>query len=644
MPRVYYGLKQGPQTYRCLLNDVINVEENTGNIGDSFEFINEAQQEDYIAAVAVKINETQLQIVIRGDYQILNDTFNIVNMRSGDSFQYVGNILTLQDASSLADYPAPQNPEKQITVLKDLELNRDNIVFASLDYNSDNVYNWVRIGGYVNGQDGNSVWGINSTNASMVYDNIKVNDTIVAVEAFSYNETNFKLGDIYLVTQINPSIELSLQSNIQGPQGEPGQNGAKGEPGQNGLTPSIQDGYWWIGSTNTGVKAIGEDGTNGQDGKAFNIQSEIFSTPENQGKEGNITPEGETLKTLPTLPQTGISGKGYVVYDPLTTPLQPYYDLYWANDGDTEWSIMHPFSGLAGKDGKDGQTPYIKDNNWWIGNTNTGVQATGTSGATGATGPQGVSMWAFAKPTDFMASNSPFVKVGDYIVAGENIRYPSGQTAFPKGTVVKVTALTETFDPGYFRIDFVRDSTANAMNLSGPTGPKGPKGDTGATPNISATATSLPAGTEPTVNVTGTAENPILNLGIPGAGKLYQVVFSYTSNASSEYLGSNFISLVIMNETVYKKYITNGSQTILSVSSMFNLIRDTRAGISVSSVNLLLVGGVFWGTSNAHIGGPMTISSNSISVVTVRHDQSSVSAHEIDPTKSFLVVSIGELT
>lgn len=40
--------------------------------------------------------------------------------------------------------------------------------------------------------------------------------------------------------------------------------------------------------------------------------------------------------------------------------------------------------------GKDGQTPFIGANgNWWIGDTDTGVQAQGETGPQGKQGPQG---------------------------------------------------------------------------------------------------------------------------------------------------------------------------------------------------------------------------------------------------------------
>ncbi len=50
---------------------------------------------------------------------------------------------------------------------------------------------------------------------------------------------------------------------MTGIQGEPGPAGEKGADGLNGETPYIKEGYWWIGETNTNVKAEGEDGNNG---------------------------------------------------------------------------------------------------------------------------------------------------------------------------------------------------------------------------------------------------------------------------------------------------------------------------------------------------------------------------------------------
>lgn len=55
----------------------------------------------------------------------------------------------------------------------------------------------------------------------------------------------------------------------------------------------------------------------------------------------------------------------------------------------------------------------------------------------------------------------------------------------------------------------------------GEKGDKGDKGDTGATPNISVTATELPAGSSPTATRSGTNENPLITFGIPSGTQLY---------------------------------------------------------------------------------------------------------------------------
>ena len=54
------------------------------------------------------------------------------------------------------------------------------------------------------------------------------------------------------------------------------------------------------------------------------------------------------------------------------------------------------------------------------------------------------------------------------------------------------------------------------VNIKGPQGKTGAKGDPGATPNLQiGTVTTLPAGSDATASMGGTAENPLLNLGIP---------------------------------------------------------------------------------------------------------------------------------
>lgn len=67
-----------------------------------------------------------------------------------------------------------------------------------------------------------------------------------------------------------------------------------------------------------------------------------------------------------------------------------------------------------------------------------------------------------------------------------------------------------------FVITYTDGTTRELTDVILPEGPQGPQGETGATPNLTAgTVTTLPAGSDATVSITGTAEDPVLNLGIP---------------------------------------------------------------------------------------------------------------------------------
>ena len=48
---------------------------------------------------------------------------------------------------------------------------------------------------------------------------------------------------------------------------KPETQNAAGLPGKDGITPHIENGNWWIGDTDTGVRAAGIDGVDGKDGK-----------------------------------------------------------------------------------------------------------------------------------------------------------------------------------------------------------------------------------------------------------------------------------------------------------------------------------------------------------------------------------------
>ena len=115
--------------------------------------------------------------------------------------------------------------------------------------------------------------------------------------------------------------------------------------GKDGQTPYIgTNGNWWIGTTDTGVKAAGKDGINGQDGKdGINGQD---------GKDGINGQDGKD----------GVDGK----------------------DG------QNGKDGQDGKDGKDGDKVEIGANgNWFINGVDTGIPAQGQNGKDGVNGTNG---------------------------------------------------------------------------------------------------------------------------------------------------------------------------------------------------------------------------------------------------------------
>ena len=84
LPQVYYGLTRGNQTYRFTNGYTVNVS-TEGNVNDAYEFIANNETEDYISAIGVKINDSQVQIVIQGDYNINETEFTLINTRTGES-------------------------------------------------------------------------------------------------------------------------------------------------------------------------------------------------------------------------------------------------------------------------------------------------------------------------------------------------------------------------------------------------------------------------------------------------------------------------------------------------------------------------------------------------------------------------------
>ena len=72
-----------------------------------------------------------------------------------------------------------------------------------------------------------------------------------------------------VITFTDGSVKYAgIAKGENGKPGADGKDGENGKPGADGKTPFIgSNGNWWIGDTDTGIKASGKDGVNGEDGK-----------------------------------------------------------------------------------------------------------------------------------------------------------------------------------------------------------------------------------------------------------------------------------------------------------------------------------------------------------------------------------------
>ena len=165
-------------------------------------------------------------------------------------------------------------------------------------------------------------------------------------------------------------------------------------------------------------------------------------------------------------------------------------------------------------DGKDGITPTIgKNGNWYLGSTDTGKPsrgADGTPGATGAPGKDG------APGADGKDGITPTIgKNGNWYLGSTDTGKPSRGAG---GTPGATGASGKDGSPGADGKDGITPAIGENGNwyLGNTDTGKPSRGEDGAVPDIQiGTVTTLPAGSDATASMGGTAENPLLNLGIP---------------------------------------------------------------------------------------------------------------------------------
>ena len=168
----------------------------------------------------------------------------------------------------------------------------------------------------------------------------------------------------------------------------------------------------------------------------------------------------------------------------------------------------------TGTDGKDGITPTIgKNGNWYLGSTDTGKPSRGADGTPGATGAPGKNG---APGADGKDGITPTIgKNGNWYLGSTDTGKPSRGAG---GTPGAAGASGKDGSPGADGKDGITPAIGENGNWylgSSDTG-KPSRGADGAVPDIQiGTVTTLPAGSDATASIGGTAENPLLNLGIP---------------------------------------------------------------------------------------------------------------------------------
>ena len=283
----------------------------------------------------------------------------------------------------------------------------------------------------------NGYWYVDGVNTNVRAEGLK-GDTGNGISAIEKTGTN-GLVDTYTITHTDGSTStFTVTNGAKGEQGEQGIQGIQGEPGADGHTPviTIQNGYWYIDNVNTniraeglkgdtgnGISAIEKTGTNGlvdtytitfTDGwiTTFTVTNGADGTDgaagvgiekvEKTGSEGNVDTYTITLTNGNTFTFTvtngnsgsdGTNGKDGITPQLRINESTNMWEVSYDN-GKTWTSLGVKATGENGKDGadgekgekgdtgengadgKDGLTPFIGENgNWWIGDTDTGVQA-----------------------------------------------------------------------------------------------------------------------------------------------------------------------------------------------------------------------------------------------------------------------------
>ena len=257
--------------------------------------------------------------------------------------------------------------------------------------------------------------------------------SIKSIRKISSNENT----DTYVITYSDESTVSFVVTN-----GVDGLPGVQGLPGEDGITPSVEigsNGNFFINGRDTGIKATGHKGENGNDGRSVVFISRTYSseyevlytiyysdgttstftivngingevgaqgiqgpdgyTPDVAiGANGNWFVDGDDTglpATGPKGPQ-GDPGVGVVSIEMTSADEEGCYYTITYTDG-TSATFMIPLGangarGATGIKGPDGHTPIVTigtNGNWYVDGSDTGVAATGGKGPVGEEGYKG---------------------------------------------------------------------------------------------------------------------------------------------------------------------------------------------------------------------------------------------------------------
>ncbi len=221
-------------------------------------------------------------------------------------------------------------------------------------------------------------------------------------------------------------------------------NGANGADGKNGATPSIgENGNWWIGEFDTGVKAEGISGLDGLDGITASI-----------GENGNWW-FGDKDTGVHASGTNGENGK---------TPFIGENGNWWIGDKDTG-VCAGGIDGEDGEAGNDGLSPHVGENgNWWLGETDTGVIAEGEKGIDANTAYIGENgnWWFDGEDTGFEAQGTvPVIgENGNWWISGVDSGIPAGITVVNSALLSSIEQYSSTASTVTYKIDYTDDTFA----------------------------------------------------------------------------------------------------------------------------------------------------------------------------------------